>query len=223
MISFRTFHQCLSWQNMNYLNFHNIFNNGLIWKSNQDKDNGINGSQGFQKVWTKKKLKCMDWWMEEWYVDRWLISLNRRDLKEPWELIFWWPLQTVSIWVLLRWLAHTWAWRRWRQAVRVTEYGGAAGCSAFYTILRSSSEQLCWLRASLSSLHQQHLCGNVIPAFGLWGLVHRCYHLVEFSWLVCVHAYDFFLFSMLRTHQLGCIISPHFKKSHPRWKFVIIM
>jgi hypothetical protein len=59
------------------------------------------------------------------------------------------------------------AWRRRRQAVRVTEYGGAAGCGALYTILRSSSEQLHRLRVSSSSLHRQRLCRNVIPAFGL--------------------------------------------------------
>jgi hypothetical protein len=35
-----------------------------------------------------------------------------------------------------------WAWRRRRQAVRVTEYGGATDCGALYTILRSSSERL---------------------------------------------------------------------------------
>jgi hypothetical protein len=34
------------------------------------------------------------------------------------------------------------AWRRRRQAVRVTEYEGAAGCCAVYTISRSSSEPL---------------------------------------------------------------------------------
>jgi hypothetical protein len=34
------------------------------------------------------------------------------------------------------------AWRRQRQTVRVTEYGGAAGCGALYTIVRSSSERL---------------------------------------------------------------------------------
>jgi hypothetical protein len=33
-------------------------------------------------------------------------------------------------------------WRRRRQAVRVAKYGGAAGCGALYTILRSSSEPL---------------------------------------------------------------------------------
>jgi hypothetical protein len=38
------------------------------------------------------------------------------------------------------------AWRRRRQAVRLTEYGGAAGCGALYTILRSSSEPLRRLR-----------------------------------------------------------------------------
>jgi hypothetical protein len=42
--------------------------------------------------------------------------------------------------------AGPWAWRRRRQAVRVTEYGGAAGCGALYMILRSSSEQLRRLR-----------------------------------------------------------------------------
>jgi hypothetical protein len=52
----------------------------------------------------------------------------------------------------------------------------------------TSSERLRRLRASSSSLHRQCLCKNVIPASGLRGLVLRCYHLVEFSWLVCVHA-----------------------------------
>jgi hypothetical protein len=42
--------------------------------------------------------------------------------------------------------AGPWAWRRWWQAIHVTEYGGAAGCGALYTILRSSSERLCRLR-----------------------------------------------------------------------------
>jgi hypothetical protein len=56
------------------------------------------------------------------------------------------------------------------------------------TTSTTSSERLCRLRASLLSLHRQHLCGNVIPASGLRGLVLRCYHLIEFSWLVCVHA-----------------------------------
>jgi hypothetical protein len=63
--------------------------------------------------------------------------------------------------------------------VRVTEYGGAAGCGTLYTILRSSSEQLHRLRASSSSLHRQCLCGNVIPASGHRGLVNRCFHLVD--------------------------------------------
>jgi hypothetical protein len=56
------------------------------------------------------------------------------------------------------------------------------------TTSTTSSERLRRLHASSSSLHRQHLCRNVIPAFGLWGIVLRCYHLVEFSWLVCVHA-----------------------------------
>jgi hypothetical protein len=38
------------------------------------------------------------------------------------------------------------AWRRRRQAVRVTEYGDAAGCGAMYMISRSSSEPLRRLR-----------------------------------------------------------------------------
>jgi hypothetical protein len=38
------------------------------------------------------------------------------------------------------------AWRRRRQAVRVTEYGGVAGCGAMYMISRSSSEPLRRLR-----------------------------------------------------------------------------
>jgi hypothetical protein len=49
-----------------------------------------------------------------------------------------------------------------------------------------SSEWLCRLRASSSTLHRKRLCGNVIPATGLWGLVNCCYHLVQFSWLVYV-------------------------------------
>jgi hypothetical protein len=56
------------------------------------------------------------------------------------------------------------------------------------TTSTTSSERLCRLCASSSSLHRQHLCRNVIPASGHRGLVLRCYHLVEFSWLVCVHA-----------------------------------
>jgi hypothetical protein len=92
-------------------------------------------------------------------------------------------------------------WRRRRQTVRVTEYGGAAGCGALYTIIRSSSERLHRLRASSSSLHRQRLCGNVIPTSGLRGLVLRCYHLVEFSWLVLCSCVGNFLFSMLQTHQ----------------------
>jgi hypothetical protein len=42
-----------------------------------------------------------------------------------------------------------------------------------------SSERLRRLRASSSSLHRQHLCRNVIPAFGHRGLVNRCFHLVD--------------------------------------------
>jgi hypothetical protein len=38
------------------------------------------------------------------------------------------------------------AWRRRRQAVRVTEYGGATDCGALYTILRLSSDRLRRLR-----------------------------------------------------------------------------
>jgi hypothetical protein len=38
------------------------------------------------------------------------------------------------------------AWRRQRQVVRMTEYGGTADCGALYTILRSSSERLRRLR-----------------------------------------------------------------------------
>jgi hypothetical protein len=62
------------------------------------------------------------------------------------------------------------------------------------TTSTTPSERLRRLRASLSSLHRQRLCGNVIPAFGLRGLVLRCYHLVEFSWLVRVHAWEIFCF-----------------------------
>jgi hypothetical protein len=71
------------------------------------------------------------------------------------------------------------AWRSRWWAVRVTKHGSAAGCGAVYTILwssseplrRLSSEQLCRLRASPSTLHRQRLCGNVIPASGHRGLV----------------------------------------------------
>jgi hypothetical protein len=61
--------------------------------------------------------------------------------------------------------AGPWAWRRQRQAVRVTEYGGAAICGALYTILRSSSEQLPRLRhlndyVDYMRLHQVSI-GNV--------------------------------------------------------------
>jgi hypothetical protein len=71
------------------------------------------------------------------------------------------------------------------------------------TTSTTSSERLRRLRASSSTLHRQRLCGNVIPASGLWGLVNRCYHLVEFSWLVLCSCVGNFLFSMLRTHQQG--------------------
>jgi hypothetical protein len=65
------------------------------------------------------------------------------------------------------------------QTIHVTEYGGAAGCGALYTILRSSSLQLRRLRMSSSSLHRQRLCMNVNPASCLRGLVNRCFHLVD--------------------------------------------
>jgi hypothetical protein len=47
------------------------------------------------------------------------------------------------------------------------------------TISTTSSERLRWLRTSSSSLHRQCLCGNVIPASGLRGLVNRCFYLVD--------------------------------------------
>jgi hypothetical protein len=47
------------------------------------------------------------------------------------------------------------------------------------TLSTTSSEQLHRLRASLSSLYRQCLCGNVILASGLRGLVNRCFHLVD--------------------------------------------
>jgi hypothetical protein len=87
------------------------------------------------------------------------------------------------------------AWRSRRWAIRVSEYGGAAGCGAVYTILWSSSEPLRRLRTSSSTLHRKHFCGNVIPATGLRGLVNHCYHLVVFSWLVYVFMHrKFFCF-----------------------------
>jgi hypothetical protein len=39
------------------------------------------------------------------------------------------------------------------------------------TTLTTSSERLRRLHASSLTLHRQRLCGNVIPATGLWGLV----------------------------------------------------
>jgi hypothetical protein len=86
------------------------------------------------------------------------------------------------------------AWRRRRQAVRVTEYGGAAGCGALYTILRSSSERLCRLCVSLSSLHRQRLCGNINPASGLRGLVNRGFPLEMFLASLCSCVGFFFCF-----------------------------
>jgi hypothetical protein len=71
------------------------------------------------------------------------------------------------------------AWRRRRQDVHVTEYGGIVGYDALYMILRLSSERLRQLRVSPSSLHWQRLCGNVNPASDLRGLVNRCFHLVD--------------------------------------------
>jgi hypothetical protein len=63
------------------------------------------------------------------------------------------------------------------------------------TMSTTSSERLRRLRASSSTLHRQRLCGNVISATGLRGLVYRCYHLVEFSWLVYVFMRrNFFVF-----------------------------
>jgi hypothetical protein len=63
--------------------------------------------------------------------------------------------------------------------VRVTEYGGAAGSSALYTILSSSSERLHRLCTSSSSLHWKRLCRNANSTSSLWGLVNRCFHLVD--------------------------------------------
>jgi hypothetical protein len=49
------------------------------------------------------------------------------------------------------------AWRRRRQAVRVTEYGGAASCGAVYTISWSSSEPLRRLRQVNDYVDYVHL------------------------------------------------------------------
>jgi hypothetical protein len=65
------------------------------------------------------------------------------------------------------------------RTVRVTEYGGATGCGALYTIFSSSSERLRRLCTSSSSLHRQCLCGNENLASSLRGLVNRCFHLVD--------------------------------------------
>jgi hypothetical protein len=65
---------------------------------------------------------------------------------------------------LLRYPTGPWAWRRQWQAIRVTEYGGAAGCGALYTIMRSSSEQLRWLRQVndyFDYVHLRQVIGNV--------------------------------------------------------------
>jgi hypothetical protein len=57
------------------------------------------------------------------------------------------------------------AWRRRRQAVRVTEYGDAASCGVVYTISRSSSERLRRLRQVNDYVDYVRLCrvsiGNV--------------------------------------------------------------
>jgi hypothetical protein len=57
------------------------------------------------------------------------------------------------------------AWRRRRQAIRVTEYGGAAGCGAVYTISWSSSEplrRLCQVNDYVDYVHIPQLSiGNV--------------------------------------------------------------
>jgi hypothetical protein len=58
----------------------------------------------------------------------------------------------------------------------------------------TSSERLRRLRASSLTLHRQRLCGNVIPASDLRGLVNHCYHLVEFSWLVLCLCVEIFCF-----------------------------
>lgn len=50
------------------------------------------------------------------------------------------------------------AWRSRRRAVRVTEHGGAATCSAGYTILRSSSEPRRRLRQVNDYVHYVRLC-----------------------------------------------------------------
>jgi hypothetical protein len=98
--------------------------------------------------------------------------------------------------LLFRCPAGPWAWRIRRQAVRVTEYGGAVGYGALYMILRSSSERLRRLRQV-----NDHLTMCVFvespsamflrernPRFRSSRVSLRCYHLVEFSWLVYVHA-----------------------------------
>jgi hypothetical protein len=54
------------------------------------------------------------------------------------------------------------AWRRRRQAVHVTEYGGAAGCGALYMILRSSSEPLHQVNDYVDYVHLRRVSiGNI--------------------------------------------------------------
>jgi hypothetical protein len=56
------------------------------------------------------------------------------------------------------------------------------------TTSTTSSERLRRLCAYSSTLHWQRLCGNVISATGLRGLVNRCFHLVDDLGYFCVHA-----------------------------------
>jgi hypothetical protein len=82
------------------------------------------------------------------------------------------------------------------------------------TTSTTSSERLRRLRASSSTLHRQRLYGNVIPATGLWGLVNRCYHLVEFSWLVYVFMRrKFFVFYATNPSVISepslCVVGMH--------------
>jgi hypothetical protein len=60
-----------------------------------------------------------------------------------------------------------WVWRHRRLWRRVHDLV----IVKWTTTSTTSSERLHRLRASSSTLHRQRLCGNVIPATGLWGLV----------------------------------------------------
>jgi hypothetical protein len=54
------------------------------------------------------------------------------------------------------------AWRRRRQTICVTEYEGATGCGALYTIVRSSSERLCQVNDYVDYVHLRRVfIGNV--------------------------------------------------------------